>query len=69
MDVRAMCSDRFGNTGATGKAVVSVDHFLTMSSWLGSPDAKKRFELSDPLLTGVPLRTAQVQVQPFRLYL
>ena len=62
VDVRAMCSDKFGNTGATGKAVVSVDHFLTMSSWLGSPDAKKRFELSDPLVTGSPLRTAQVQL-------
>lgn len=64
VDVSALCADRFGNTGATGKAVVSVDHFLTMSSWLATPDSKKRFELSDPVVTGSPIRTAQVRHRP-----
>ncbi|KAK3235394.1 hypothetical protein CYMTET_54402 [Cymbomonas tetramitiformis] len=58
--VSVACRDAFGNEGATGEALVSVDPFLKMSGWLSNANAKKRFELSDPMVTGTNTRTAQV---------
>lgn len=50
LELPVRCTDAWGNEGATGPALVSIDHFLTMSSWLSSKDTKKRYELTDPVV-------------------